>query len=101
MEAALERAEIEEEEIADYLASGKIDVGEENLTLEHIIHQKYIAFWLFQPIEAYNDYRRTLIPEMNNTVAPPPNRFPYPQDEVAANENVPSRTIQDKVWWAE
>ena len=99
--AALERAEIEEEEIADYLASGKIDVGEENLTLEHIIHQKYIAFWLFQPIEAYNDYRRTLIPEMNNTVAPPPNRFPYPQDEVAANENVPSRTIQDKVWWAE
>lgn len=101
VEAALERAEIDEDDISAYLARSTVSVGEDNLTLENIITQKYVAFWLFQPIEAYNDYRRTLIPDMNNTVALPPNRFPYPQDEVAANENVPSRTIQNKVWWAE
>ena len=101
VEAALERAAIDEDDIIDYLDKSSISVGEDNLTLEHIITQKYIAFWLFQPIEAYNDYRRTLIPEMNNSVSAPPNRFPYPQDEVAANPNVPSSTIQNKVWWAE
>jgi hypothetical protein len=61
---------------------GNVAVGEDNLTLENIITQKYIAFWLFQPIEAYNDYRRTLIPDLNNPVSPPPNRFPYPQDRL-------------------
>jgi hypothetical protein len=101
VEAALERAEVAEDDITDYLAKGNVAVGEGNLTLENIITQKYVAFWLFQPIEAYNDYRRTEIPQLNNPVAPPPNRFPYPQDEVAANPNVPSRTIQNKVWWAE
>lgn len=101
VEAALERAEVEEDDITDYLARSTVSVGEDNLTLENIITQKYIAFWLFQPIEAYNDYRRTMIPDMNNSVSAPPNRFPYPQDEVAANPNVPSRTIQNKVWWAE
>jgi hypothetical protein len=85
----------------DYLAKSTVAVGENNLTLENIIKQKYVSFWLFQPIEAYNDYRRTMIPEMQNSVGPPPNRFPYPQDEVAANPNVPERTIQNKVWWAE
>lgn len=101
IEAAMERADVYREGIEDYLVKGSIAVGEDNLSLEHIITQKYIAFWLFQPIEAYNDYRRTEIPQMNNPVSPPPNRFPYPQDEVAANPNVPSRTIQNKVWWAE
>jgi hypothetical protein len=101
IEAAMERAEVDDDDIVDYLAKGNIAVGEGNLTMEDIITQKYIAFWLFQPIEAYNDYRRTEIPALNNPVAPPPNRFPYPQDEVAANPNVPARTIQNKVWWAE
>lgn len=99
--AALERADVDDADITAYLARSSVAVGESNLTLDHIITQKYVSFWLFQPIEAYNDYRRTLIPTMNNTAGDPPNRFPYPQDEVAANENVPSRTIQNKVWWAE
>ena len=101
IEAALVRAEVDEAEIATYLAKSTVSVGESNLTLENIITQKYLSFWLFQPIEAYNDFRRTSIPVMNNPVSPPPNRFPYPQDEVAANPNVPERTIQNKVWWAE
>lgn len=101
VEAALVRAEVDSEDIDTYLAKSTVAVGANNLTLEKIITQKYVSFWLFQPIEAYNDYRRTLIPEMQNPVSPPPNRFPYPQDEVAANPNVPARTIQNKVWWAE
>ncbi len=101
VEAALERANVDSDDITDYIAKSTVDVGENNLTLENIITQKYVSFWLFQPIEAYNDYRRTMIPEMHNSVGPPPNRFPYPQDEVAANPNVPERTIQNKVWWAE
>lgn len=101
IEAAMQRAGVSDDDIDSYLTKGIIAVGADNLTLDHIITQKYVAFWLFQPIEAYNDYRRTLIPTMNNPVGPPPNRFPYPQDEVAANPNVPSRTIQNKVWWAE
>lgn len=101
VEAALERAEVESDDIAAYLTKSTVDVGVNNLTLEDIITQKYVSFWLFQPIEAYNDYRRTMVPVMHNSVGPPPNRFPYPQDEVAANPNVPERTIQNKVWWAE
>ena len=101
IEAALVRAEVDSDDIDTYMARSTVSVGEDNLTLENIITQKYISFWLFQPIEAYNDYRRTSIPTLNNPVSPPPNRFPYPQDEVAANPNVPDRTIQNKVWWAE
>jgi len=101
VEAALERANVATEDITDYMEKSTVDVGENNLTLEDIIIQKYVSFWLFQPIEAYNDYRRTMVPDMHNSVGPPPNRFPYPQDEVAANPNVPERTFQNKVWWAE
>jgi len=101
VEAALERADVDGDDIENYIAQNNVAVGEDNLTIDDIITQKYIAFWLFQPIEAYNDYRRTSIPAMNNPVSLPPNRFPYPQDEVAANSNVPDRTIQNKVWWAE
>ncbi len=101
VEAALERAEVESDDITAYLAKSTVAVGADDLTLENIITQKYVSFWLFQPIEAYNDYRRTMIPEMQNTVGPPPNRFPYPQDEIAANPNVPERSTQNKVWWAE
>ncbi len=101
VEAALERANVDSDDIDLYLSQNNVAVGEDNLTLNDIITQKYAAFWLFQPIEAYNDYRRTSIPTMNNPVSAPPNRFPYPQDEVAANSNVPDRTIQNKVWWAE
>lgn len=87
--------------IQNYLSQAQVDVGESNLDLETIITQKYVAFWMFQPIEAYNDYRRTGIPTLNNPVSDPPSRFPYPTDEVAANEeNVPDKNSSDLVWWA-
>jgi hypothetical protein len=82
----------------------KLTAGNE---LKEIITQKYIAMYEYEAMEAYNDYRRTLIPSMNN-----PNnltasfgfvhRFPYALSEVSSNgANVPKIDVfKDKVWWA-
>lgn len=75
--------------------------------LKEILTQKYIAFYEAESLEAYNDYRRTRIPTLNN-----PNnnnaaygfveRFPYPTSETSNNgANVPKVNIfKDKIWWA-
>ncbi|QJB34731.1 SusD/RagB family nutrient-binding outer membrane lipoprotein [Chitinophaga oryzae] len=75
--------------------------------LKEILTQKYIAFYEAEAIEAYNDYRRTRIPTLNN-----PNntnaaygfveRFPYPTSETSNNgANVPTVNIfKNKIWWA-
>lgn len=77
------------------------------VTLESIIRQKWIAFWLFQPIEAYNDWRRTGFPSFvaQHQISPPPLRFPYAQNELDTNEaNVPdvrgTQIFNVPVWWA-
>lgn len=96
--AALMRQGIEdEEEIETYTSQASVMPA--TLTLEHVLTQKYISFWIYQPIEAYNDYRRTGIPTLTNTVGPPPRRFPYAQDEIAANQNVPVVPVSNGVWW--
>jgi hypothetical protein len=100
VEEAMHRAGIAQGAINAYIAQPSVSMGSGNLTLKDIINQKYISFYLFQPIEAYNDVRRTGYPVMQNFVGPPPNRFPYPNDEVATNPNVPDKTSTDKVWWA-
>ncbi len=75
--------------------------------LKEILTQKYIAFYEAESLEAYNDYRRTRIPTLNN-----PNnnnaaygfveRFPYPTSETSNNgANVPKVNVfKDKIWWA-
>lgn len=73
--------------------------------LNEIITQKYIAFYDREAIEAYNDYRRTGIPEMqnpNNAITGFVNRFPYALSEVSSNsQNVPDISVyEDKVFWA-
>ena len=75
--------------------------------LKEIITQKYIAFYEFEAIEAYNDYRRTGFPVMTNPNNSNPNlgfvnRFPYPTSEVTSNSaNIPNINIfSSKVWWA-
>jgi len=103
--AACRRAEISEEDINGYVAQGGVFPGAANLTLDHIIKQKNISFWMFQSIEAYNDYRRTGIPEMNDPRGTPL-RLPYPPSEVNRNPNAPTDindvTIYERnVWWAE
>lgn len=75
--------------------------------LKEILTQKYIAFYEHEAIEAYNDYRRTGIPEMKNPNNLAVNRgfvhrFPYALSETSANpDNVPQIDVyRDKVWWA-
>lgn len=73
--------------------------------LKEIIMQKYIAFYEFEANEAYNDYRRTGIPTLNNpnnATIGFVNRFPYALSDVSSNpENVPVIDVyKDKVWWA-
>ncbi|WP_236979553.1 SusD/RagB family nutrient-binding outer membrane lipoprotein [Membranihabitans maritimus] len=101
---ACRRSGISEEDINAYTNQGTVFPGESGLTLDHIIKQKYISFWMFQSLEAYNDQRRTGIPEMNDPRGTPL-RLPYPPSEVNRNRNTPSDindiTIYEKpVWWA-
>lgn len=103
--AALRRAGIDDAQITAYTNQDTVFPGEDNLTLEHIIGQKNISFWMFQSIEAYNDQRRTGIPVMQDPGGTPL-RLPYPPSEVSRNPNTPPDindiTIYERgVWWAE
>lgn len=75
--------------------------------LREIITQKYIALYEHEAIEAYNDYRRTGFPTMNNpnnATVGFVNRFPWALSEVSSNRNVPQTELNyiytTKVWWA-
>lgn len=72
-----------------------------------IITQKYISF-VGNPIEAYNDYRRTGFPDLqvalNSAGDDPtviPKRLPYTPNERARNPNCPNPRplMNQKVWW--
>jgi hypothetical protein len=87
--------------IDDYIRANATTVS-----LENIIRQKWIAFFYFQSIEAYNDWRRTGFPGFisQHPISPPPLRFPYAQNELDTNEaNVPnvrgSQIFSSGVWW--
>jgi hypothetical protein len=100
VEQALIRANVNEADITTYLAQGNVNVGSANLTQKDIILQKYVSFWLFQPIEAFSEYKRTGVPILENPLGPPPARYPYGTDEVASNPNAPDIPYQTKLWWA-
>lgn len=96
--ATMTRQGVAVADITTYLAQPSVSPA--TLTINEVITQKYISFWLFQPIEAYNDYRRTGIPTLNNTAGPAPRRFPYPTGELSNNAaNVPNVTVSAGVWW--
>lgn len=101
VDAALVRAGVSSAAINNYLAQESVIPADLNdLTLEHIIRQKYIALWPFGSIEAFSEWRRTGIPAMTNPLGNTPRRFPYPQSELSSNaENVPDVTIYNGVWW--
>ncbi len=86
---ACRRSGISEGDITAYVNQGRVFPGEGGLTLDHIIEQKYISFWMFQSIEAYNDFRRTGIPKMNDPRGTPL-RLAYPFTEISRNLNTPS-----------
>ncbi len=93
-------------QIDAYLAMPKVLPGADKLNLRDIIVQKYIYFYQYQPIEAYNDLRRTeLIPVTDPTGRP--NRIPYPVSELTRNTNTPTDIDnisafepRTKVFWA-
>jgi hypothetical protein len=97
-------AGLAEDQVDEYTGQGTVFQGASQLTLNDIIKQKYIYFWMFQPVEAFNDYRRTGIPEMQNPYGVI-KRFPYPADELERNPNSPTNIDEQtiytiKVWWA-
>ena len=72
------------------------------ITLEKIIMQKRHA--LVSQVQPFSDWRRTGIPSLSMAIGTTkteiPRRFPYPQDEIIYNPNVPSiGSIIDPVWW--
>lgn len=102
---------LDEQTADDYVASAAVDVGEDNLTLEDVINQKYIALYYQQ--ETWTDWRRTGFPKLelpanaviNNIVR----RMIYPQSERLYNGTNLSKAdgytentqdfIQSKMWW--
>ncbi|MBN1926750.1 MAG: SusD/RagB family nutrient-binding outer membrane lipoprotein [Prolixibacteraceae bacterium] len=105
VEAACSRAGLTTGEIASYTSQGTVFTDNESLNLEMIIKQKYLSFFISQPIEAWSDWRRTGIPSLYNTVEGIPLRLPYPNTELARNSNAPTdinnvTIYTKKVWWA-
>jgi len=92
------------DQVNAYVSQGTVFPGADQLSLNDIIKQKYIYYFMFQPIEAFNDYRRTGIPGMQNPYGVI-KRFPYPADELERNPNSPTNINEQtiytiKVWWA-
>ncbi|MEM9991704.1 MAG: SusD/RagB family nutrient-binding outer membrane lipoprotein [Bacteroidota bacterium] len=86
----------------DYVAQSDVDPGMGNLTLEHVMTQKYIAMFL-QP-EAYSDWRRTEIPALAPVSGSAiPVRWDYAETEYLFNSNSPEQgsisIFTDKVGW--
>jgi hypothetical protein len=59
--------------------------------LEEIMEQKYIATFLMT--EAYNDYKRTCLPDITERVGGMPGRLFYAQQERLSNSNVPATGV--------
>lgn len=106
--ASMKKVGVSDADAQTFWEQSSVDVGENNITLENIITQKYIACF-FSP-EVYTDWRRTGLPTLNpvkgNVI---PRRFPYPQSErlfnfnnvnaVAPNFQNPDFIFTTKLWW--
>ncbi|NPA43530.1 MAG: SusD/RagB family nutrient-binding outer membrane lipoprotein [Chlorobi bacterium] len=96
-----------------YLAEPSVNVGAGNLTMAHIMVQKYIALVLHP--EIWSDLRRhdfdpNVYPDLefpvNRSTEIPPNEWPrravYPESEVSRNPNLEQITeYWLPVWWDE
>ena len=84
---------------ADYVQQNQVDPGVGNITLDHIMTQKFLG--LYSLAETYNDIRRTDLPYVQPTSGfTVPLRLPYPESEIAVNSNVPTvDIIKDRVNW--
>ena len=96
---ALEAESIAAADIATYLGQASVDPGAANITLEHIMDQKYLGLFLHS--ETFTDWRRTGFPTLTpNAGSTIPRRFPVPQSERNLNSaNIPAATIYSLVNW--
>lgn len=83
--------------ITTYVARPSVFPGADKLSLADIIRQKYIAQFLFQSVEAYNDVRRTALFTMTDPDGTP-KRYPYPQSEIGRNANAPQNSNEQTVY---
>ncbi len=101
----------DEQTADDYIASAPVDVGEDNLSLTDILHQKYIAMYMQQ--ESWTDWRRTGLPKLELPQGAVVNeivrRMIYPQSERLYNganlTSVPDylenkyQFMVSRMWW--
>lgn len=93
-------------QINAYLQLEKVSPGANKLSLQDIIFQRYIYFYQFQPLEAYNDVRRTGLFNVTDPTGRA-NRIPYPVSELTRNSKTPKDIdnnstfeARTKVFWA-
>ncbi len=90
IEASFEELGLGTTESAIYIAQAAIDPGVGNLTMNHVMIQKYIG--LFVQPEAFSDWRRTGIPSLTPVVGSEvPRRWFYPENEYLFNSSTPAR----------
>ena len=84
-----------------YVGQNAINPGAGNITMNHIMTQKYIG--LFVQPEAFSDWRRTGIPSLTPVAGSAiPRRWFYPENEYLFNSSAPARDDQllfKKVDW--
>jgi hypothetical protein len=101
---SMQKLDVPADSISKYLANGAVSVGKDNLTLNLIMKEKYIACFLM-PV-TWDDMRRLdysykdfALP-VNATLSTFIRRMDYPQTEISRNgANVPDVERTDHLWW--
>tara|TARA_Y100001980_G_C14556886_1_gene352427 strand:+ start:83381 stop:84826 length:1446 start_codon:yes stop_codon:yes gene_type:complete len=83
---------IDPADISAYMAYTDVAPGEGSLTMETIITQKYIAYFKYQWLEAFNEVRRYDIIPITNPLGRA-NRLLYPTTEITRNPNTPVEQV--------
>ena len=107
--AHMEMLNVDAAKIQAYLSDPAVAVGADNISLDLIMKEKYVALYLHP--ETWNDARRFDYQYEDMTL--PANHNPelggefirrvnYPDSETSRNAaNVPSLTLLDRIWWDE
>jgi hypothetical protein len=102
--AHMQKMGVADTAIERYTTDPAVAVGAENLTLQRIMEEKYIAMFL-SPV-TWDDMRRTdydykdfTLPQ-NAVLSTFIRRLNYPADEISTNGgNVPNVQMSDHLWW--
>ena len=105
--AHMEMLNVDPAKIQTYITNPSVAVGADNITIDLIMKEKYVALFLHP--ETWNDARRFDYQYEDMTL--PTNHNPelsgefirrvnYPDSETSRNAaNVPSLTLLDRIWW--